>query len=176
MNELVDIQMQVGEWSEENFGAGQPSSYPLMGAGEEIGELIHSILKQKQGIRLDEEDVGVDAERDAIGDIGIYLMDFLYREGYVLDTTEPIRKNTQDMVNNMGEEEVIGCLYGSYSRIWEQYPEFGEENCLQSVVMMFICLDVLAQKRDGLQGLKYSIEYAWYDEVKDRDWDADKKE
>jgi len=173
MKQLKDIQMEVGEWSEENFGTEQPSYYPLMGAGEEIGELIHSILKRHQGIREEDEDVGIEAERDAVGDIGIYLMDFLYREGYVLDTTEPIRKNTEDMVDSMDEGEVIGCLFNSYGRLWRQYPDFREEQSLQSVVMVFITLDVLCQQREKLGGFEYCVERAWYDEVQDRDWDAD---
>lgn len=173
MTKLKDVQMEVGEWSEENFGAEQPSHYPLMGAGEELGELIHSILKRKQGIRQDEEDVGVEAERDAVGDIGVYLMDFLYREGYVIDTTEPIRANTEDMVEEMSEAEVIGTLYGSYGQLWQQYPDFIENFVLQRVVMVFIALDVLCQLRDDLGGFEECLELAWYGEVKDRNWNSD---
>jgi hypothetical protein len=175
MVRLIDVQIEVGEWSNENFGE-QPSSNALMGAGEEMGELIHSILKRKQGIRMDEEDVGVEAERDAIGDIAIYLMDFLYREGFMLDLTEPIREDTQNMADDMEEEEVIGLLFSSYARLWDSYDTFEEERTLQSVVMVFICLDVLCQMRERLGGLEYCVDVAWNDEVKEREWDSEVEE
>lgn len=88
------IEQEVGEWAEANFGAEQPDWYPLVGAVEEIGEiascyavtkdgrmaallelialvgdLSHSILKDAQGIRGDEDGVGKRAEERAIGDI-----------------------------------------------------------------------------------------------------------
>ena len=79
LDDLRRLQDEVGEWSRENFGEEQPDIYPLMGAVEEVGELHHSVLKQLQGIRLEEEDVGEEAELDAVGDIIVYLADFCER-------------------------------------------------------------------------------------------------
>lgn len=81
---LHRLQREVGEWSTENFGEDQPAKYPLLGAGEELGELSTSVLKRAQGIDGsakydDRDDVGPDAERDAVGDVVIYLCDFVYR-------------------------------------------------------------------------------------------------
>lgn len=80
MTDVRTIQEEVASWSEENFGD-QPAINPLLGVGEEYGELIHSVLKQRQGIRLNEDGVGREAEMDAVGDIVIYLMDFCARRG-----------------------------------------------------------------------------------------------
>lgn len=117
LGDLRQIQQEVGEWAEENFGtrfdilrsimirngvdpqiadeaidsidplsAESGSDLGAMfcteGVGEENGELMHSVLKRAQGIRLDEDEVGPEAEQDAVGDIIIYLADFCYRRGY----------------------------------------------------------------------------------------------
>jgi len=174
MSDVDTIQMEVGEWAEENFGTEQPSSYPLLGAGEEIGELIHSVLKQKQGIRLDEEDVGTESEKDAVGDIGVYLLDFLYREGFALNTASPIREHTDGIVDEYDNEvEIIGELYVTYARLWTEYPNYREDSSLQYVVMMFVLLDVFCEMRDGINSFKECLELAWYGEVQEREWDAD---
>jgi hypothetical protein len=77
---------EVGEWSTDNFGE-QPADYPVLGAVEEAGELVRSVLKRAQGIDDDQkyqerDDVGPAAERDAVGDIVIYLADFVFRTDY----------------------------------------------------------------------------------------------
>jgi len=75
------LQRQVAAWSERNF-PDQPAENPLLGVGEEYGELTHAVLKDKQGIRLDESDVSTEAEMDAVGDMVIFLADFCSRRGY----------------------------------------------------------------------------------------------
>jgi len=58
---------------------------PLMGITEEVGELNHALLKQKQGIRgtyAEHED----AAKDAVGDIFIYMMDLCNRRDWDLET------------------------------------------------------------------------------------------
>lgn len=78
--DLRRLQEEIGEWSEENF-ADQPYEWTLLGAAEELGELNHSELKQLQGIRDEDNDVGDEATKDSVGDIVIYLMDFCARRG-----------------------------------------------------------------------------------------------
>jgi NTP pyrophosphatase (non-canonical NTP hydrolase) len=73
------------EWSEHNF-PGRPAHQPLLGVGEELGELYHAHLKREQGIR------GSDAEHaagieDAVADIVIFLADFCNAEGIDLEAT-----------------------------------------------------------------------------------------
>lgn len=77
------LQTEVGAWAQRNFGD-QPADNPLLGVVEEVGELAHAVLKRKQGIRgTDEQHLA--AERDAIGDILIYLADYCGRRGFTLD-------------------------------------------------------------------------------------------
>lgn len=84
---------EVGEWARENFGHEQPPEFPLIGSGEEAGELTRSVLKRAQGIDDAEkyeqrDDVGPEAERDAIGDVVIYSMDFLHRYREAVESDE----------------------------------------------------------------------------------------
>lgn len=52
---------------------------PLIGMMEELGELSHSVLKQVQGIRTNENhDANIE---DAVGDIQVYGMSFCNRVG-----------------------------------------------------------------------------------------------
>ncbi len=75
------IQKQVGEWSLKNFGHEGKLHHPILGVGEEAGELNHAFLKQEQGIRGTSLDHDA-AMKDAIGDIVIYLLDLCYRKKF----------------------------------------------------------------------------------------------
>lgn len=78
MSVISEVNEELKPWVEHNF-PDSPAWMPLLGAGEEIGELYHSFLKRAQGIRLEENH---DAKiRDAIGDIVIYLLHFCMLEG-----------------------------------------------------------------------------------------------
>ena len=81
---LAEIQAAVGRWSSVNFPANTPLE-PLEGLIEELGECAHARLKRRQGIRHTPEEC-IAMERDAIGDMGIYLCDFAARVGIDLAT------------------------------------------------------------------------------------------
>ena len=77
---IGELQAAVGEWSAGNFGEQESKTHrglvlgsinPLMGIGEEIGELAEG----KTAADL----------RDAISDVVIYLCDYCYREAVRLD-------------------------------------------------------------------------------------------
>lgn len=70
------LQQEVGEWlKKQPFGPGQQPWEPLMGIGEEVGELQHAHLKLQQGIRGTPAELEAKA-RDAVGDIIIYTAGF----------------------------------------------------------------------------------------------------
>ena len=80
---LREIQAQQKAWAEYNFPSSVlPEKFwvPLLGAGEELGELNHAALKMYQGIRGTEEEHRA-AMSDAVGDLGIYMMDFCNKMG-----------------------------------------------------------------------------------------------
>lgn len=105
-----DVQGRVEEWSNKNFGAKYGVDVAvdkLLGVGEETGELMHSILKMRQGIRGSTEKHTREG-MDAVGDIVIYLADFCARMGWSLD----------DCIYN-ALQEVLG-------RDWQGNPETGQ--------------------------------------------------
>jgi NTP pyrophosphatase (non-canonical NTP hydrolase) len=80
---FAGLQSQVGDWSRRNFPNNSPAD-PFYGIVEEVGELSHAILKARQGIRGTKAEHEA-AERDAIGDIVIYLADFAGRNELELE-------------------------------------------------------------------------------------------
>lgn len=89
------LQLEVGNWSINNFGH-QPSWRPLLGVQEEVGELSHAYLKRSQGIRKSTSDWQAEME-DAVADILIYLADFcsiecISMQRVVEETWEKVRQ------------------------------------------------------------------------------------
>lgn len=76
------LQKEQAEWALKNFGDA-PSHQPLLGVGEEVGELMHAHLKSEQKIRINQDHMA--DKKDAIGDIVIYLADYCTREGISLN-------------------------------------------------------------------------------------------
>lgn len=74
---FAGLQAEVGEWSRRNFPNNTPND-PFEGLVEEVGELAHARLKARQGIRGTKEEHEA-AEKDAVGDIVIYLADYCER-------------------------------------------------------------------------------------------------
>ena len=79
---LKKLQKEVAIWSYKNFGL-QEAWMPLLGIGEEVGELNHAFLKKAQNIRRAENHEA--KMKDAVGDIVIYLADFCDSAGLDLD-------------------------------------------------------------------------------------------
>ena len=70
---LQEIQSELKVWTEYNFDKQTPE-IPILGMIEELGELSHAILKEKQGIR--QSDFLAD-KKDAIADLTIYALNYL---------------------------------------------------------------------------------------------------
>lgn len=105
---LFRLQVEVGEWSQRNFGD-QPSYRPLLGVVEEVGELSHAHLKHEQGIRGMDDQLAKAAKVDAVADIIVYLADYCHRSEIDLDkavteTWEKVsRRNWKDNPSNATE-------------------------------------------------------------------------
>ena len=92
MIDLKNIQKEIGEWADKNFGdelSGNPNKWrpayhPLLGIQEEVGELSHAHLKEAQGIRGTKEEHEAEA-KDAIGDIIIYIADYCHLRKFDLE-------------------------------------------------------------------------------------------
>jgi len=169
---LDELQAAVGEWSEENFGD-QPPSYPMIGAGEEIGELTTSVLKREQGI--DDSDkydgiVGDEEERDAVGDVTIYLLDMLSRFD-----TDGLSDNIDSTLDNLeftleGPIDAIRVLYCEYGFLLSTSPDdMIDLQVKNDVAAVIIVLEEFCE----LRGFDYKscVVEAW-EEVSGREWDA----
>ena len=88
MISLERLQHELKPWVERNYGS-RPAYWPLLGVGEEVGELMHAHLKQEQGIRKGEDHIA--NAKDAVGDIMVYLADYCNARGWdmqeILDET-----------------------------------------------------------------------------------------
>jgi NTP pyrophosphatase (non-canonical NTP hydrolase) len=101
---LSKIQREVGRWAWTNFGGKALGINPYLGIIEEVGELSKAVLKKSQGIRGSSEKHDSDAV-DAIGDIMIYLMNYLNANRQ--DISEPYSKTWYDkgLVSETGLRE-----------------------------------------------------------------------
>lgn len=156
---LEEIRTEVGEWANEEF-PGQPEINPLRGIDEEKGEFVHSTLKRDQGIRLDEDGVGEDAERDAIGDMFIYLCDWSYRKDYQFDwvlepnvynSTEEAWRDLVDKYASLVGFESKGYAHSFINTLWGLAEVHGYD--------FMDC-----------------VELAWDGEVSNREWESSYKD
>ena len=96
---LEILQQEVLAWARKNFNEQDPD-HTLLGVTEECGELVtallasslvttaigklnHHRLKMQQGIRQDEDHTA--AEKDAVGDILIYLLNYCGERGISME-------------------------------------------------------------------------------------------
>lgn len=106
MFSLKQFQAEHAEWETKNFGP-QPAHRLLMGLMEELGELSHALLKQEQGIRSTEGLVA--KEKDAIGDLLVYLAGYCTSRGFDL-------------------EQIIGEVWAEVKlRDWKKSPDSAHE-------------------------------------------------
>lgn len=94
-DQVRTLSQKIHEWSFKNFGVQAPM-VPLLGVGEEIGEMIHAMLKRAQGIRGHAEEHW-DAMRDALGDMAIYLLDYIGARDLADPGMNPLEISAEDL-------------------------------------------------------------------------------
>jgi NTP pyrophosphatase (non-canonical NTP hydrolase) len=112
--DLDRLQVAVNEWARRNFpksGTVEKAYRPLLGMGEEIGEVMHAHLKSEQGIResarRQEGSTQLDEIKDGLGDVLIFMLDYCNHLGISLSAA---LRATWDEVK---------------VRDWIKYPETG---------------------------------------------------
>lgn len=103
---MQELQKKLIDWANKNFNRTDTVD-PLLGVSEEVGELNHHYLKQKQGIRINEDHIA--GMKDSVADIVIYLIDFCDRMGW----------DFYDIFKNTVENEVL-------IRDWNKNKESGK--------------------------------------------------
>lgn len=117
MIDLRKIQREQWIWAQKNFPDNK-KWMPLVGIGEEVGELMHHFLKSAQNIRNQEHHY---IEMiDAVGDICVYLMNFCSETGIdlenaIVETWQNVKNrdwqknpDTAHLINNTQDENQNG--------------------------------------------------------------------
>lgn len=121
MRPIPKLQAAMKSWLEYNF-PGTTSFEQFSGVVEEVGELAHAMLKMSQGIRGTKEELE-EKERDAIGDVAIYLINYCNTRGYdfekILHTTWEKVVEKRDWQKNKEN----GVIDESNTQITQDPPE-----------------------------------------------------
>lgn len=185
--ELVDCLCKVmpeqRSWSDANF-PGNPSFIAAGGVMEEFGELMHSLIKTYQGIRGTADELRAESF-DALGDIVIYMLDYIGREKITVDdlyawmcVKEGISVDENIFPSVFSCSAAVGMalsdLYGgcfAYLRS-TQVSGFSSACILYRASRSLYLLDILSNML-GFD-LVEVIRKTW-DQVKQRDWSKNKK-
>lgn len=76
-------------WAKRNFPdtwKGNDITHPILGCGEEVGEMMHAWLKYQQNIRGMDQGQMEEKVKDAIGDLFQYMLDICNRMGWSMET------------------------------------------------------------------------------------------
>jgi len=160
-SDLSELQEEVGSWSRANFGDQDPTN-PLIGAGEEVGELAGAVIDShgSGGRRLDT----------------LYMM---YHQSQVLRSVlkndQGIRQD-EDRVSKEAESEHVRYMRWAGSSVVNQYGEGLKEPTLQidTQDQMDAVGDIIVYLADYCErndiDMAECVELAWNGEVKDREW------
>ena len=163
---LANIQSAVSTWSHHNFRSRLPyGRNSALGLIEEAGELAHAVLKARQGIRGTPIE-HLHAQRDAIGDIMIYLCDTASDVGVELKDDQPGPGDERD------ETALIGVMAAAMGNMAWACCILTDDPAAGGSVKPYlrIALDSVNQYCNSL-GWDYLgiLEETWA-RVKDRDW------
>lgn len=166
MELFSEIQIEVGEWSSNNF-PGQPDVNPLLGSIEEVGELAECI---------NFESTPSESELDAVGDILVYLADFCSIRGLDYQKSYEMSQNVELDTSDFFQEWsiAIGRLNRSVLKqrqgIRLEEDRVGTEAEQKALAKILSAIENLANERG--YSIEEAIKFAWYDEVSDREWDS----
>lgn len=168
---MLDYKQLVAErnqWVKTNFPDQEPGTDSVFGVMEEVGELAHAHLKQKQGIRMNEDH---DAKaKDAIGDVIIYLLGVMnYHQRYPTADFKPTLRRHE--VNSAHSALLqLGGSLGNLCRETDAEERGGEAIGVQRVInkIVYYC-----QRYCDLRGWDFdAIVLETWKGVKKRDWIA----
>lgn len=168
MKTFKELCKEQKEWEFRNFGE-QDKENSVYGMIEEFGELFHSILKQKQGIRGTQEEHNANIY-DALGDIGIYFISYcnkvLDEDG--IERIDHYSKVYNDLPPSDYKHYAIQCgtnIIGELADI---------ETSITKLIPIYGSLNKMSLALTGLTCLVH-MNAAW-DEVSKRDWNKNKND
>lgn len=127
---LKKIQEEQKEWARKNFPNSDDRD-SVLGMQEELGELSHSVLKQRQGIRLHENHEAKIS--DAIGDLILFILDFCNKRNLDAQDTlvkvwDEVKMRDWTQNKNDGKTKLINAINSEDYAITGEYrqPTIGE--------------------------------------------------
>jgi NTP pyrophosphatase (non-canonical NTP hydrolase) len=118
--DLLELQQEHKEWYSKNFSESieEQAKHCLYGVAEEVGELMHAIRCQEQGIRGDRNTHEYNAE-DAVGDIVIFLIGLCNARGWNMH--EIIRDTWQHVkLRNWNKNKINGMPGDKWVKRWNK--------------------------------------------------------
>lgn len=115
----------VGDWANKNFGR---NHFPHLGILEEIGEICHCILKNRQGIRgYKKMEFFIEQLTDGLADATIFLAHWCYMHNsfFVFD-----RSPEPPSIADLNVERVLNHLLQACSVMLTLYDRQGETTTL----------------------------------------------
>jgi NTP pyrophosphatase (non-canonical NTP hydrolase) len=174
-NRLNEISIEIGTWASKNFAIHAPK----LGVLEEVGEMVHCVLKRFQKIRgYDKPDYFKSQFRDAIADCAIYLMHHMNMEDIKLESTTTITDVFNTLDQNLCDPDEATDFFGT---MMEDVTSLLQDVELSlptvTVVESIIACLAYASMQEGFDFMD-AVEETWARVMK-RDWvknptDADK--
>lgn len=151
---LQEIQSELKVWTEYNFGQQTPE-ISILGMIEELGELSHAILKEKQGIRT--SDFLAD-KKDAIADLTIYCLNYF-------NSIEVVVSQNTNSINSLDYEFKAIQIIASYIAALNTKYSPKQDSLYCNVIIVYI--KRLCNKLDI--DFFTTVNEVW-EQVKLRDW------
>lgn len=174
------ILLEIGQWAEKQpwgESSGQPRHAPELGIGEELGELLHGVLKNYQGIRgFDDAEKFHTHTADAIGDMLVYLSHWCYLKGAYF-TLEPGIFPMQEPNSSMFRVE-LAQAYICLSRLTVHSNTFNKDDRDEQTTAINIASMMAKRISTMADLLGFNAEdcliMTWHT-VKQRNWNKDKQ-
>jgi NTP pyrophosphatase (non-canonical NTP hydrolase) len=172
-NELMN---EIGEWADKNFKVHMPD----YGIVEELGEIVHCILKRAQGIRgFDKDEVYVPALKDAFADLMIYLLHlcFKYKVALSFDSYKMWMGEAR-MSDRLAMRQAM--RYAGLLMEYSEITSVSDDNAIFRVPAQCLCnVAIIWGHQLGIDVVECTHD-VWAKNVSKRNWednpeDADKK-
>lgn len=166
---FYQLQSEVSAWSQNNFGD-QPAENTLLGMIEELGELSHAVLKTRQDIRSNENQL--EKIVDAVGDIVIYTMDYCGRES--IDAEKFFNESAfMTIINEKDYGDSVNIIFRlctCIGRIAKQHTSENGDNALLKGSWVGVLL-ILLEKFCAVSKIDFEkIIWSTWGQVRTRDW------
>jgi len=162
---------EIGAWADKNF----TTHWPDYGIVEEIGEIVHCVLKRAQGIRgFDKDEVYAAGLKDSFADLMIYLLHLCYKYKVALSFDSYKTWVSDRMSDRMAIHQLL-----RHAGLLMEYSEIAcisDNNPLFRVPAQAVCnIAIIWGNQLGIDVIEATRD-EWENNVRKRDWQANKED